>query len=164
MRPNSLVGFSSQAIHPTQAIRHLHASRGSDPHPAMTCFALSVPPLHASFSVAVTAKRPRAFRAACRAQVGYVPEEDDRPEGASSVPTELTLTQKLLMKQYEDQIARMSPDECKKLAIEITRQMIVKDNLLRTMLKKDVSFGIEPPDPANFMDGGGADAGRGQAS
>ena len=157
--------------------------------------------------------------------VGYVPHDDDRPEGAPSAPTELTLAQQLLLKQYEEQVQRMSTKECQDLALEIARQMMVKvgqvilsvplissliealirnsigkqrqfllfslhgrnytnawyvllavgllcnvhsltfafawmtlgysfsygqDNILRTMLKKEVDFGAEPPDPAEF--------------
>lgn len=78
--------------------------------------------------------------------MGYVPDEDDLPE-SPPVPTELTLAQQLLLKQYEEQVERMDTEECRKLSIEIARQMMVKDNILRKMLKKDVDFGVEPPDP-----------------
>lgn len=82
----------------------------------------------------------------------YTPSEDDRAETTSEIPTELTLAQQLLMKQYEEQVERMSVEECRKLTIEIARQMMVKDNILRTMLKTDVDFGVEPPDPDEFQD------------
>lgn len=86
-----------------------------------------------------------------RAQTGYIPADDDKAEPASDIPTQLTLAQQLLLKQYEEQVDRMSPDECRKLAIEIARQMMVKDTILRRMLKTDVNFGVEPPDPDNFQ-------------
>lgn len=45
----------------------------------------------------------------------------------------------------------MSPEDCRKLAVEIARQMIAKDNILRMITKKDVNFGIEPPDPDDLQ-------------
>ena len=92
-----------------------------------------------------------------RMDTSYVPADEDRPEGVPQIPTELTLSQQLLMKQYEDQVSRMTKAECQDLALEVARQMIVKDNILRTMLKKDVEFGIEPPDPRDFMEGDDAE-------
>lgn len=67
------------------------------------------------------------------------------------MPTQLTLAQQLLLKQYEEQVERMSPEDCRKLAIEVVHQMIVKDNILRQITKKDINFGIEPPDPDDFQ-------------
>lgn len=58
------------------------------------------------------------------------------------------------MKQYSEQVARMGTEECRKLTYEIVRQMMVKDNILRKMLKKDVDFGVEPPDPDDLQDNG----------
>lgn len=60
----------------------------------------------------------------------YEPSEDDRAETTSSFPMELTLAQQLLMKQYEEQIERMTVAECRKLAVEIARQMMVKGRFL----------------------------------
>lgn len=71
--------------------------------------------------------RPRnAARVRIKSMVGYVPSEDDRPEGVPKVPTELTLSQQLLLRQYEEQIERMSARECQDLALEVARQMMVK--------------------------------------
>lgn len=122
------------------------------------------------------AKRPRTCTAASvrrmrpparapmptplRMDASYVPADEDRPEGVPQIPTELTLSQQLLMKQYEEQVARMTKTECQELALEVARQMIVKDNILRTMLKKDVEFGIEPPDPRDFFEGEDAEERR----
>ncbi len=84
--------------------------------------------------------------------VGYVPSDEDRPEGGPKIPTELTLPQQLLMRQYEDQVNRMSKEECQELALEVARQMLVKDNILRTMLKRDFNSGVDIPNPADFAD------------
>lgn len=56
------------------------------------------------------------------------------------------------MKQYADQVQRMSADECRKLAVEIVRQMMVKDNIMKKMLNRDVDFGVEPPDPDDIQE------------
>lgn len=103
---------------------------------------------------ATSKKRPRAMtarRSVLRAETGYIPADDDKAEPTSDVPNQLTLPQQLLLKQYEEQVERMGPEECRKLAVEIARQMMVKDNILRTMLKTDVNFGVEPPDPDDLQ-------------
>lgn len=96
-------------------------------------------------------KRPRLTFYIPRAQAAYVPDDDDKAEPASDIPTELTLAQQLLMKQYVEQVDRMSTEECRKLAIEVVRQMMMKDNIMKKITKKEVNFGIEPPDPYDFM-------------
>lgn len=85
------------------------------------------------FRAPVRGKRPRvaiherARGVRMESDIGYVPSEDDRPIGSSgNIPTELTLSQQLLMKQYEEQVERMSKAECQDLALEIARQMMVK--------------------------------------
>lgn len=116
---------------------------------APPAFPPSRSPLHAPL---LTPKRPRfSARPSVRAQTGYIPSDDDKAEPMSDVPTQLTLAQQLLLKQYEEQVDRMHPDERRKLAIEIARQMMVKDNILRKVLKTDVNFGIEPPDPDDLQ-------------
>lgn len=56
----------------------------------------------------------------------YEPSDEDRAEPTTDTPLDLTLAQQLLMKQYEEQIEHMSTAECRKLAVEIARQMMVK--------------------------------------
>lgn len=43
----------------------------------------------------------------------------------------------------------MSDKECRSLAAEIVRQMMVKDNILRNLFGRDLppEFRVEPPDP-----------------
>lgn len=81
----------------------------------------------------------------------YQPSKEDRAESTSDSPLELTLAQQLLMKQYEEQIERMSTEECQKLAAEVVRQMMVKDNILSGMLKDEKAMefiqSLQPPDP-----------------
>lgn len=77
----------------------------------------------------------------------YEPSDDDRPEMPADKPTELTLSQQLLLKQYEQQVETMSDEECHQLAIDIARQMMVKDNILKSILKEEIDFGVNMPDP-----------------
>ncbi|KAI0565079.1 NblA protein [Gracilaria domingensis] len=81
----------------------------------------------------------------------YQPSDEDKAEALPETPNELTLAQQLLMKQYEEQVERMTGDECRKLAVEVVRQMMVKDNIMKKMLNRDVNFGVEPPDPEDMQ-------------
>lgn len=56
------------------------------------------------------------------------------------------------MKQYAEQVERMSTADCRKLSVEIVRQMMVKDNIMKKMLKREINFGVEPPDPDDLED------------
>ncbi|CAN8067036.1 unnamed protein product [Agarophyton chilense] len=99
-------------------------------------------------------KRPRStpkHTAPCIPRAVYKPSDEDKGETLPEKPNELTLAQQLLMKQYEDQVARMSGDDCRKLAVEVVRQMMVKDNIIKKMLNRDVNFGVEPPDPEDIQ-------------
>ncbi|PXF43701.1 hypothetical protein BWQ96_06531 [Gracilariopsis chorda] len=101
------------------------------------------------------AKRPRPpspQTAPCFPRAVYKPSEEDRGEPLPEIPNQLTLAQQLLMKQYAEQVQRMSSEECRKLAVEIVRQMMVKDNIMKKMLNRNVDFGVEPPDPDDVQD------------
>lgn len=76
----------------------------------------------------------------------YQPSDDDKVDTSADIPTELTLSQQLLMKQYEEQVDHMSERECKDLAVEIVRQMMVKDNLMKGMIKAEM-VRFDPPNP-----------------
>lgn len=80
----------------------------------------------------------------------YQPSDDDRAD-RSERPTELSLSQQLLLKQYEEQVDRMTEQQCKQLSMEVIRQMIVKDNLVKSMLKGDI-VRVDPPDPDKIDD------------
>lgn len=52
----------------------------------------------------------------------YVPTEEDLPEGVGDeLPTKLTLSQQLLLKQYIEQVQTMSEQQCKELTLEVVR-------------------------------------------
>lgn len=52
----------------------------------------------------------------------YVPTQEDLPEGVGDeLPTKLTLSQQLLLKQYIEQVQTMSEQQCKELTLEVVR-------------------------------------------
>jgi hypothetical protein len=52
------------------------------------------------------------------------------------VPMELSLEQKFNLKLYEEQVKGLSPEESQKFLLEVLRQLMVKDNMLKHLLKK----------------------------
>mmetsp|Transcript_223 Transcript_223/g.704 ORF Transcript_223/g.704 Transcript_223/m.704 type:complete len:153 (+) Transcript_223:1-459(+) len=77
---------------------------------------------------------------------------EDLPE-SNQIPTELTLAQQLLLKTYEEQVENMSKEECHKLTIEIVRQMMTKENLIKSMFQRDdIDFGSAEIDLQEYMD------------
>lgn len=88
----------------------------------------------------------------------YVPTQEDLPEGVGDeLPTKLTLSQQLLLKQYIEQVQTMSEQQCKELTLEVVRQMMVKDNILKSMLNEKAAkqLKLDAPDPSDFMSGPG---------
>lgn len=88
----------------------------------------------------------------------YVPTQEDLPEGVGDeLPTKLTLSQQLLLKQYIEQVQTMSEQQCKELTLEVVRQMMVKDNILKSMLneKAQKQLKLDAPDPSDFLSGPG---------
>jgi len=58
------------------------------------------------------------------AAASYVPGSEDRPEGVGNeLPTSLTLSQQLLLKQYVEQVRTMSEQQCKELTVEVVRRL-----------------------------------------
>jgi hypothetical protein len=78
--------------------------------------------------------------------------------GGSQPPTELTLEQQLLMKTYVEQVSRLSKAECDDLSVEIIRQSMVKDNLLKTLGVRVPDDWLGPPEPSAFARDNGDDA------
>lgn len=105
-------------------------------------------------------------------------DPDDLPESldGDGLPTELTMSQQLLMRTYHEQIMRMNKKEVDKLCLEVLRQVIVKDNVLKMMGITATPWG-EPPEPEDVEDfndefdgsdfgnkGGGGGGGGGRSS
>ncbi|AFZ20424.1 MULTISPECIES: NblA/ycf18 family protein [Allocoleopsis] len=52
------------------------------------------------------------------------------------IPMELSIEQKFNLKLYEEQIKALSPEESQKFLLEVLRQLMVKDNMLKHLLKQ----------------------------
>lgn len=52
------------------------------------------------------------------------------------VPMELSLEQKFNLKLYEEQVKGLSPEESKTFLLEVLRQLMVKDNMLKHLIKQ----------------------------
>lgn len=48
---------------------------------------------------------------------------------------ELSLEQQFALMQYGNQVTRLSPDQAQEFLIEVLRQLMVKDNVIRSLIK-----------------------------
>ncbi len=51
-------------------------------------------------------------------------------------PTELTIEQQFRLQTFKDQVQGLSQQEAQTFLLEVLRQMMVKDNLVKHLLKK----------------------------
>jgi len=51
------------------------------------------------------------------------------------IPGNLTLEQQFKLKVYQDQVKSMTKQEAQECLLEVLRQMMVKDNLVKQLLK-----------------------------
>ncbi len=51
------------------------------------------------------------------------------------IPSNLTLEQQFKLKIYQNQVKSMSKQEAQECLLEVLRQMMVKDNLVKQLLK-----------------------------
>lgn len=54
------------------------------------------------------------------------------------IPLGLTLEQQFNMKVYEDQVKNLSADQAQEFLLELMRQMMIKDNVIRHLMKHGV--------------------------
>ncbi|MGH1395903.1 MAG: NblA/ycf18 family protein [Trichormus sp.] len=52
------------------------------------------------------------------------------------IPIELNLEQKFNLKLYEEQVKGLSHEESQKFLLEVLRQLMVKDNMIKHLLKQ----------------------------
>jgi hypothetical protein len=52
------------------------------------------------------------------------------------IPLTLTIEQEFNLKVYEDQVHSLSPDQAKEYLLEVMRQLMIKDNVIRHLLKQ----------------------------
>eukprot|EP00189_Rhodosorus_marinus_P005546 CAMPEP_0113971208 /NCGR_PEP_ID=MMETSP0011_2-20120614/12054_1 /TAXON_ID=101924 /ORGANISM="Rhodosorus marinus" /LENGTH=106 /DNA_ID=CAMNT_0000986569 /DNA_START=289 /DNA_END=609 /DNA_ORIENTATION=+ /assembly_acc=CAM_ASM_000156 len=68
------------------------------------------------------------------------PDPDDLPE--QSDPRELTVGQLFTLNSLEQSIQNMTKEECHQMTIDIVRQMMTKENFIKSMFREDdISFG-----------------------
>lgn len=54
---------------------------------------------------------------------------------AMNIPMELSLEQRFNLKVYEEQVKGLSPEESRQFLLEVLRQLMVKDNMLKHLMK-----------------------------
>jgi len=52
----------------------------------------------------------------------------------------LTTEQQFMLQVYQQQIAKLSPEECGKLLLETIIQNMMKDNVIKALLRSDASI------------------------
>lgn len=53
---------------------------------------------------------------------------------------DLTIEQQFMLRVYQQQIAKLSPEDCCKMLLEIITQNMMKDNVIKTLLRSDASI------------------------
>ena len=51
------------------------------------------------------------------------------------VPVQLTLEQQFKLKVFQEEVARLSQEQAQKYLLEMLRQMMVKENMLKSLMK-----------------------------
>lgn len=52
----------------------------------------------------------------------------------------LTIEQQFMLQVYQQQIAKLSPESCHKLLLETITQNMIKDNVIKDLLRSDASI------------------------
>ena len=52
------------------------------------------------------------------------------------LPMELSMEQQFNLRMYEEQVKSMSNEEAQKFLLEVLRQLMVKDNMLKHFMKR----------------------------
>ncbi|MDZ7956650.1 MAG: NblA/ycf18 family protein [Aulosira sp. DedQUE10] len=52
------------------------------------------------------------------------------------IPMDLNLEQKFNLKLYEEQVKGLNQEESQKMLLEVLRQLMVKDNMIKHLLKE----------------------------
>jgi hypothetical protein len=55
------------------------------------------------------------------------------------LPLTLTMEQQFSMKVYEDQVKGLSSEQSQEFLLEIMRQLMIKDNVIRHLMKKSMA-------------------------
>jgi hypothetical protein len=54
------------------------------------------------------------------------------------LPLTLTMEQQFQLRTYEDLLPNISPDDARSLLLEVVRQLMIKDNVVAHLLKKQL--------------------------
>ena len=54
------------------------------------------------------------------------------------IPMDLSLEQQFKLKLYEEEVKGLSPEESQQFLLEVLRQLMVKDNMVKHLLRKNV--------------------------
>ncbi len=52
------------------------------------------------------------------------------------LPLELTMEQQFNMKVYEEQVKRLSAEQAQEFLLDVMRQLMVKDNVIKHLIKQ----------------------------
>ena len=55
------------------------------------------------------------------------------------IPLNLSLEQRFNLKIYEDQVKNLSPEESQQFLLEVLRQLMLKDNMVKHLLKEQTA-------------------------
>lgn len=57
-------------------------------------------------------------------------------ENIMDLPMDLTLEQQFNLKAYEGQVKDLSPEQAQSVLLEVMRQLMIKENMVRYLIKK----------------------------
>ena len=59
-------------------------------------------------------------------------------------PVKLTLEQEFNLKVFAERVENLSPEQAKEFLVELNRQMMIRENLYRDLLKQYMGIGAAP--------------------
>jgi hypothetical protein len=63
----------------------------------------------------------------------------------SSLPLDLTLEQQFNLKLYESQVRDLSGEQAQQFLLEVMRQLMIKENVIRHLMKEDITSWQQTP-------------------
>lgn len=59
----------------------------------------------------------------------------------NALALELSLEQQFSLVKFEGQVAKLSCDQSQELLMEVLRQLMLKDNAIRSLIRSELGFG-----------------------
>ena len=69
------------------------------------------------------------------------------------MPGKLSLEQEFKLNVIKSQVGGLSLDQAQEYVVEVMRQMMVKDNLIRHLIKGEIAQDFSQPGPTAVIDG-----------